>query len=242
MAFSKIAGLEVTPRREYSSIRRWSSPLSIIPRRIWSSQTLVPAAVSAASRSFTPTVTLIAGPLSRFLAGCPGAGRLGHLPTQLGRPVRGDPKVLVHVLGGPRLAEGVHAEELTLGTDPAVPSEPCGRLDGDAGATRGWQHLVAVALVLLGERVEAGHAHHADGHAVGLELLGGLQAEGDLRARAHQDHVGVPVARVAQHVRPALDRVVRDDVGVQDRQALPRQREAGRRLGLAQREAPRERG
>ena len=31
---------------------RASSPLSIMPRRIWSSQTLVPAAVSAASRSF----------------------------------------------------------------------------------------------------------------------------------------------------------------------------------------------
>src|SRR2546423_3318988 len=136
MAFSKIAGLEVTPRREYSSIRRWSSPLSIIPRRIWSSQTLVPAAVSAANRSFTPTVTLIAGPLSRFLASCPGSSRLDHLPTQLGRPVGGDPKVLVHVLGGPGLAERVHAEELALGPDPAIPSESRGRLDSDAGAAR----------------------------------------------------------------------------------------------------------
>ena len=52
MAFSKIAGFEVTPRSESSSTIRASSPLSIIPRRIWSSQTLVPAAVSAASRSF----------------------------------------------------------------------------------------------------------------------------------------------------------------------------------------------
>src|SRR3954465_3126453 len=53
MAFSKIAGLEVTPRRESSRTRRSSSPDSIIPRRIWSSQTLVPASVRAASRSFT---------------------------------------------------------------------------------------------------------------------------------------------------------------------------------------------
>ena len=58
MAFSKIAGLDVTPRSESSATMRSSSPSSIIPRRIWSSQTLVPAAVSAASRSFTD-VTLM---------------------------------------------------------------------------------------------------------------------------------------------------------------------------------------
>ena len=47
-----MAGFDVTPRSESSSTMRASSPLSIMPRRIWSSQTLVPAAVSAASRSF----------------------------------------------------------------------------------------------------------------------------------------------------------------------------------------------
>ena len=42
MAFSKIAGLDVTPRSESSSTSRCSSPDSISERRIWSSHTLVP--------------------------------------------------------------------------------------------------------------------------------------------------------------------------------------------------------
>src|SRR3954471_10276737 len=53
MAFSKIAGFEVTPRSESSRISRSRPPHSIMPRRIWSSQTLVPASVRAARRSFT---------------------------------------------------------------------------------------------------------------------------------------------------------------------------------------------
>src|SRR5206468_1312855 len=127
-----MAGFEVTPRRQSSSISRWSSPLSIIPRRIWSSQTLVPAAVRAASRSFTPTVTLIAPPFP--LGRCPRAGRLDHLAPELGGSLRRDPEVLVHVLRRPGLAEGVHAEELAVEPDPAVPTEPRRRLDGDARA------------------------------------------------------------------------------------------------------------
>ena len=59
MAFSKIDGLEVTPRSEHSSISRWSSPPSISPRRIWSSHTLTPASVSAASRGLTCASTLM---------------------------------------------------------------------------------------------------------------------------------------------------------------------------------------
>ena len=54
----------MTPRSESSATIRSSSPSSIIPRRIWSSHTLVPAAVKAASRSFTD-VTLILFVLSR---------------------------------------------------------------------------------------------------------------------------------------------------------------------------------
>ena len=60
MAFSKIEGFEVNPRRESSSIMRPSSPDSIMLRRIWSSQILTPAAVRAASRSLTCAVALIA--------------------------------------------------------------------------------------------------------------------------------------------------------------------------------------
>src|SRR3954452_9186620 len=53
MDFSKMAGLEVTPCSESSSTMRASSPVSSRPRESWSSQMLVPAAVSAASLSLT---------------------------------------------------------------------------------------------------------------------------------------------------------------------------------------------
>ena len=56
MAFSKIAGLEVSPRRLSSSIILRSSPPCVSERRIWSSHGLVPAAVSAARRGLTFTV------------------------------------------------------------------------------------------------------------------------------------------------------------------------------------------
>src|SRR4051794_15191986 len=59
MAFSKIAGLEVIPRRESSWTRRASSPPSTSLRSIWSSQMLVPSAVSRARRSFTDAALLM---------------------------------------------------------------------------------------------------------------------------------------------------------------------------------------
>src|SRR3954467_5014888 len=65
MDFSKMAGFDVTPRRESCSTIRASSPVSIRPRESWSSHTLVPAAVSAASRSFT-AVALIHGTMPRL--------------------------------------------------------------------------------------------------------------------------------------------------------------------------------
>src|SRR2546421_4398849 len=166
MAFSKIAGLEVTPRSESSSIRRWSSPLSIIPRRIWSSHTLVPAAVSAASRSFTPTVTLMAPPVSSLPT--PRADPVHDRPAELNKPVRSYPEVRVHVLGGAGLAVGAHPEELALLTDPAVPADRARGLDRHAAAASPRQDLVPGGLVLLRERVHAGHRHYAHRHAIGL--------------------------------------------------------------------------
>src|SRR5215208_101984 len=62
MAFSKIAGFEVTPRSESSSTMRCSSPESIVDLRIWSSQTLVPAEVSAARRSLTCCTLMACAP------------------------------------------------------------------------------------------------------------------------------------------------------------------------------------
>src|SRR4051812_5258957 len=62
MAFSKIAGLEVCPRSDSSRTSRSSSPPCVIERRIWSSHTLVPAAVIAASRSFTVASVAMSAP------------------------------------------------------------------------------------------------------------------------------------------------------------------------------------
>jgi len=61
MAFSKIAGLEVMPRRDRPLTIAASSPLSIRRRLIWSSHTLVPAAVRAARRSLTAVSVWLMG-------------------------------------------------------------------------------------------------------------------------------------------------------------------------------------
>src|ERR687893_1287392 len=193
MAFSKIAGLDVTPRSESPRTSRSSSPLSIRLRRIWSSQTLVPAAVSAASRWFTPAPTLIAVLLS-------GAGgyALHDGPGSLGDVVRGEAEVLVQVRLGGRLAEGRHRDRLAFVTHPGAPAERRGGLDRHARADAPRQHALAIVLVLLGEAVQARRRHHARGDAVPLELLGGLRADVELRARPDQDQVRVAVRRVAQ--------------------------------------------
>src|SRR5829696_7016009 len=118
-----MAGLEVTPRSESSSTSRCSSPDSIMPRRIWSSQTLTPASVSAARRSFTPAAIAMSAPRSRSVH------RLARL---LGDALGRDPEVLVHLRRGAGLAERRHPDEAALGPDPAVPPERAGRLDRDA--------------------------------------------------------------------------------------------------------------
>src|SRR5919198_41428 len=105
MAFSKMAGFEVTPRSESSSTSRFSSPDSIMPRRIWSSQTLVPASVRVASRSLTPVAASMSGPRSYPLHDCFSA--LGHL-------LGGEAEVLVQVHLRSRRAEGLHADRLAV--------------------------------------------------------------------------------------------------------------------------------
>ena len=63
-----------------------------------------------------------------------------------------------------------------------------------------------------------------------------------LGARAHEDQLGGSALRVAQHVGPALDRVVGHRGGVPHRQALARQREHRRPVGCPCGVAPREGG
>ena len=59
-----------------------------------------------------------------------------------------------------------------------------------ARAAGGRQHGVAVVGVLLEEAVVAGHADHARGYALALQLLGRLEAGGHLRPGADQDQLG----------------------------------------------------
>src|SRR6266545_825857 len=168
MAFSKIAGFEVTPRSDSSRSRRSSSPDVIRLRRIWSSHTLVPAAVSAASLSFTPAPTLMPGLLS-------GAGRnaLDHGSCSLGHVLRREAEVLVEGGLGGRSAERRHADRLSILPNPGAPAKWRRRLDRDARADLPRKHAVAIVLILLGEAVEAGRGHHARGDPVLLKKLGG---------------------------------------------------------------------
>src|SRR3712207_5398498 len=105
IAFSKIAGFEVIPRSEYSSTSRWSSPPVMSVRLIWSSQMLTPASVSRASLSLTCVLTLIG------LSSGPGRRPVRHGPRRFHDVLDGYAEVLVHVLVGARLAEGLHPDE-----------------------------------------------------------------------------------------------------------------------------------
>src|SRR5436305_14610432 len=69
IAFSKIEGLEVTPRSESSTMRRASSPLSISERRRRSSHGLVPASTNARrfGLTFVASVVLIGSGLLGWL-------------------------------------------------------------------------------------------------------------------------------------------------------------------------------
>src|SRR5918912_896187 len=217
MAFSKMAGFEVTPRRQSSSIRRPSSPHSISPRRIWSSHTLVPAAVRAASRSLT-AVTPIASSLSS-----PCLEPLDQRLPALDDALRGQAEVLVDVLVRPGRAERGHADHLAVLADPSLPAERRRGLDRDSGPARRGQHPVAVVGLLLAEALEAGHRDDPGGDPDCLELVGRGGADVELRAGADQDQVGLRILLgLPQHVRPALDRVVRDRGRAPARDPLPR--------------------
>src|SRR5918999_824458 len=165
MAFSKIAGLEVTPRSESSRTSRSSSPLVISPRRIWSSQTLVPAAVSFASRSLTSAPTLMLLLLSRVppARSCPRRQAFHHSFAALHDLLGREAEVLVEVLRRTRGAEAGHPDRVAVLGRPLAPAQERGRLDRDPSAYGRRQHAVAVVVVLLREAVEAGGGDHAGG-------------------------------------------------------------------------------
>src|SRR3954462_1520288 len=145
IAFSKIDGLDVSPRSENSSTSRWSSPPSIMLRRIWSSHGDVPAAVSAARRSLTLAVTDDMWCSLSLSAGDALDGLARVLGDVLGR----EPEVLVQRFLRPGRAERPHADALAVGPDVAVPANDAGRLDRHPRADRTRQDRLLVVVVLL---------------------------------------------------------------------------------------------
>src|SRR6478609_5188867 len=100
-------------------------------------------------------------------------------------------EVLVEHLGGCGCAEALHGHHVAGVADPAVPAERARRLDGHAGAHGGREHGITVGLVLLGEAVDARHAHQAYPNAVRFEQADRVVADVDLRAGAHEDQLGL---------------------------------------------------
>src|SRR4029450_12225934 len=99
-------GFDVTPRSDSSRSRRSSSPDVIRLRRIWSSHTLVPAAVSAASLSLTPAPTLMGEtPFSGA-----GGNAFHDRSRALGDLLRREAEVLVERGLGGGGAERCHAD------------------------------------------------------------------------------------------------------------------------------------
>src|SRR5437016_1488251 len=128
MAFSKIVGLEVIPRRPLS-MRPCSSPEANIPRRRLSSQTLCPAASSCDNWLLMDTLTPYRCEfLRRHLCNIFGCKTILFCDVRRGR----------------RRAEMIDAERETAGTNPALPAERSGGLNGHAGSHIGRQHLIAI--------------------------------------------------------------------------------------------------
>src|ERR671919_515086 len=123
-----MAGLDVTPRSDSSRISRSSSPLVMRGGRIWSSQMLVPPAVSAASLSLTACPTLIAS----LLSGRSCCEPLHDRPAALGDALGREAKVLVEVSVWCRPPKGRHADCLAVLRRPGGPAERRGRLHRDS--------------------------------------------------------------------------------------------------------------
>ncbi len=173
-------------------------------RRIWSSQTLVPAAVSAARRSLTCAATLM--PVSSSGPCCRRAHALRSPATAVPRSATFcgvNPKCSYRAGCGPEAPKpGMPTDSPSGPTQRSQPKVAAASTDTRA-RHGGREHRVAVGVVLLEEAVEAGHAHHPGGHAVVLQQVCGIEADGHLGAGADQDQGRVPFGGLAQHVGPA---------------------------------------
>src|SRR5579871_3196118 len=141
MAFSKIAGFDVTPPRPSSSTYRFSSPSTMILRRMKSSQTDCPYSRSAATGLATEvrdSVLDMGFPLKKGFRGFDDGVRL-------------EPELVLQFFQRRRGAERFHADDVASRACIPLPAQDGGLLNGHAGGHGRRQHGVAIIHRLLVE-------------------------------------------------------------------------------------------
>src|SRR6185312_3889435 len=88
--------------------------------------------------------------------------------------------------------------------DPLVPRHWLGCFDRDA-LDPGWQHAVAICLILLRKQLHARHAHGARANPLLRERVLCLQNDRYLGSACHQHHFRIATPNVGQYVRTARD-------------------------------------
>ncbi len=140
-----------------------------------------------------------------------------------------EPELLQEMLQRSGRTERVHSDDRPTVTHIAVPPQSRCLLDADPRPHGRRQHFVAVLPRLAVEQLPTRHAHHARLDATRRELIARRQREVHLRPRRQQDHIGLAVRRVGEHVGPLRDtRGRREDRPIEGRQVLPRQDHRGR--------------
>src|SRR5688572_27287732 len=188
MAFSKMVGFDVTPRRSSSSIFILRSPETSIARRILSYQMDWPSCMIS--------VSLLLIILRPVLLDLP-LRRLDHV-------LDGEAELLRQLLERGARAESLHGDDLVVMGRVALPAEACGQLDGDARPHRRGQNALPVLVRLVLEKLPRRDAHDARLDAFGAQQLERLDAERDFGAGRHQNDFGLAV-RVGEDVAAELD-------------------------------------
>jgi hypothetical protein len=106
-----------------------------------------------------------------------------HLARDVRHAIRREPEVLEDRAGGRRGAEMVEADDGALVADPALPAERHPDLDADPLSHVRRQHAVPVRLVLRIEALPAGQRDNPCRDPVGLDRLGRVEGELELRAQ-----------------------------------------------------------
>src|SRR5712692_1576342 len=190
MAFSKMAGLEVTPRTPSSSIRRFSSPELISPRRMLSYQTDCPSFWSSTSGFGIGSPHELFNRLHDGLAADTGGieqllrfARSWHIPNRKSSQRRRYCPSLVSQRLQHRVADAALGPVVLNRHQP-----PTGFLN-------------AAPQRLAVHRLDRVQVHDADADAFALELVVGLQrlVQGDARA----DHGALVLGGAAHHFQAA---------------------------------------